>query len=92
MITPDNILVHELIGLKVRVVESLSRPHEGIEGIVVGETLNTLLVESPNGKKRVPKKNTKFEFELQGGRRVLVNGEDILNRPENRLKRGIHKI
>lgn len=92
MITPENILVHELIGLKVRVVESLSRPHEGIEGVVVGETLNTLLVQSSKGKKRVPKKNTKFEFELPGGRRVLVNGEDILNRPENRLKRGIHKI
>ncbi|MEM0438192.1 MAG: ribonuclease P protein component 1 [Candidatus Micrarchaeia archaeon] len=92
MITPENILVHELIGLKVRVVESLSRPHEGIEGVVVGETLNTLLVQSLKGKKRVPKKNTKFEFELPDGRRVVVNGEDILNRPENRLKRGIHKI
>ncbi|HIH19126.1 TPA: hypothetical protein HA225_04045 [Candidatus Micrarchaeota archaeon] len=35
MITPQNLRIHELIGLEVRVARSLSVPYEGIEGRVV---------------------------------------------------------
>ena len=92
MITQENILVHELIGLKVKVLESFSKPHIGIEGLVIHETLNTLVVQTSTSKKRVPKRNSKFEFTLPDGKKIIVYGDEILNRPENRLKYGIRKL
>ncbi len=93
MITKDNLIVHELIGLNVKVVSSISKPYEGISGRVVWETLNILEIEVGDGsRKKIPKKNTKFEFELDDGEKAIVNGSELLNKPENRLKRSIRKI
>jgi len=94
MITPKNLIVHEIIGLKVKVVSSASKSYIGISGVVLDETLNTFVIETPERKlKRVPKKNCVFEFTLPDtNQQVRVKGEKLLNLPENRLKRGIHKI
>jgi len=92
LITKDNILIHELIGLKVRVISGSSRPHGGIEGEIVFETLNTLVIRTVRGDKIVPKQGAIFEFGLPNGDKVRVNGSKLLNRPENRIKRGIRKI
>jgi len=83
-----NILFHELIGLDVEVVKHSSRSLEGLKGRVVDETRNTLLVETQSGeRKRVPKLYGLFKFRLPSGRSVVVDGTQILGRPEDRLKR-----
>ncbi|MEM3364108.1 MAG: ribonuclease P protein component 1 [Candidatus Micrarchaeia archaeon] len=93
MITKKNLIVHELIGLNVKVSSSRSRPYVGIEGTVLDETLNTLVIECAGGQaKRIPKKGCIFEFTLPSGEKASVKGDLLLNLPENRLKRGIHKI
>lgn len=93
MITKKNLVVHEIIGLKVKVVSSISRPYVGIEGIVLDESLNTFVIEAKDGRaKRVPKGNCMFEFTLPSGEKAIVNGKELLNLPENRLKRGMHKV
>ncbi len=93
MITKKNLIVHELIGLKIKVASSDSKPYVGIEGVVLDESLNTFVIECKDGKtKRVPKGNCVFEFILPTGEKVKVKGEELVNLPENRLKRGIHKI
>ncbi|MGC9058129.1 MAG: ribonuclease P protein component 1 [Candidatus Micrarchaeia archaeon] len=92
MIKRTNIIAHELIGLKTKVVFSLARPYMGIEGIVVDETKNTFLIRSGNKERRVAKKNTIFEFILPNNESVRVNGNLLINLPENRLKRSIHKL
>ncbi|HDD46072.1 MAG TPA: ribonuclease P protein subunit [Candidatus Aenigmarchaeota archaeon] len=88
MITKDNIVRHELIGLKVKVTSSTNKTIEGLAGLVVDETKNMLFIEKRNGKvSMVAKKDCTFSFILPNGERVLVSGKDIVGRPEDRIKR-----
>ena len=80
-----NLRKHELIGLPVLVSASTDPTLVGLRGVVTDETRNTLLVETAKGEKRVPKHGTAFTFEVQGGARVA--GDDLLFRPEDRIKK-----
>lgn len=91
-ITPKNILQHELIGLKAEVKQAKNKLNEGIKGIVVNETKNMLWIENEKGKiKKIPKKDTIFMFILPDGKKVLVDGNAILARPEERIKKKVRK-
>jgi ribonuclease P protein subunit POP4 len=70
---------HELIGRFVAV-------DAGPSGLVVDETKNTFLVETPSGVKRVPKPGRRFHFRV-GNADVVVDGNDIMFRPEDRTKK-----
>lgn len=81
-----DVVRHELIGLRVT-VESPDKGVDGLEGLVIDETMQTLLVESPDGiERRVPKPGARFVFEV-GGESIVVRGTDIRFRPEDRTKR-----
>ncbi len=88
MIKPENIVRHELIGLRVKVYKARNRCLEGIEGIVVDETKNMLIVETKKGEKMIPKKGTIFHFYLND-KVVEVDGDVIAFRPEDRIKRKV---
>ena len=88
---PGLVIAHELIGLDVKIVESTNRYMEGIEGKVVDETQNTLVIEGEKGLKRVPKKGNVFIFKF-AGHNVRVRGDLIAFRPEERIKRGLQII
>ena len=62
MISPETLTRHELIGLPVRAADADSDAHVGIAGRVLYETVNTLVVRTGSGDKRVPKAGTTFEF------------------------------
>ena len=77
---------HELIGLKTKVVFSPDPTQIGISGEIIDETANILVIRTEKGIRRIPKKYRVFEFTL--GRKVIeLNGEDILGRPEERVKK-----
>ena len=80
-----NLRKHELIGLSVVVSAATDPGLVGVRGVVTDETRNTLTVETAKGEKRVPKHGVSFTFEVQGG--VRVDGDDLLFRPEDRIKR-----
>jgi len=86
-ITPRNIVFHELIGLKVKVLSHSDPTVVGLEGIVIDETRNTLVIRSRNGDKRVFKHCGVFRFFLPNNVVVDVDGTLIVGRPEDRLKR-----
>ncbi|WP_251343067.1 ribonuclease P protein component 1 [Haloplanus halophilus] len=62
-LTPETLPRHELVGLRVRVVESTNPDSVGIGGRVVDETMRTLVIEGDRVR-RVPKRGTTFEFAL----------------------------
>ena len=62
--TPETLTRHELIGLPLRVVEAASADFVGLSGRVVSETMQTIVVSTVTGEKRVPKSGSTFEFEL----------------------------
>lgn len=87
MITPENIRVHELIGLQATVTKARSLPHKGLRGVVVDETKNTIVLKGKDGRERVvPKRGSVFRFTLSGGK-AEVDGDAIAFRPYDRPKK-----
>ncbi|MBI5061712.1 MAG: ribonuclease P protein subunit [Candidatus Aenigmarchaeota archaeon] len=86
MRTPRNIKQHELIGLDCEVVSALNASHIGLRGRIVDETLKTMILKKKDEKKRIPKKGSIFRLVL-GGVRVDLEGDHILARPEDRIKK-----
>lgn len=91
MITPKNLIKHELIGLEVEVADSTNRFHIGIKGLVIDETKNTLAIETEKGIKKIQKKGSTFIFKISNDKKVKVNGNKIAVRPEDRLKLKVKK-
>jgi len=87
--SPRNILRHELIGLRARVAESRNPCQVGIEGVIVDETMKTIVIETPRGRKRVFKEEVKLVLWLPDGTRLLVDGRELRGRPEDRLKKRV---
>ncbi len=85
-ITPSNILAHELIGLKVKVVGSRDPTLNDVEGMVVYETKKTLQIYSGGRVKTLPKGICRFAFQLPQGC-VEVDGARLVARPEERVKK-----
>ncbi len=75
-------LQHACIGKPVRVLPCACKAVQDLEGVVLDETKSTFLVQTRRGPKRVPKKNTRFAFPFG-----IVDGNDILCAPDERLKR-----
>jgi ribonuclease P protein subunit POP4 len=75
---------HELIGLSIVIRRATDPSLVGLRGRVVDETRNTILVETAKGEKRVAKKGAEFAF---GSDEVRLEGDDLLFRPEDRIKK-----
>jgi ribonuclease P protein subunit POP4 len=87
MRTPENLVRHELIGLNVKIVQSLNKTHAGLGGKVVDETRNMLFIEKADGKEiAIPKEVTVFSFEV-GRVWVKIDGRLLVGRPEDRIKK-----
>jgi len=91
MISINNVIKHELIGLPVEIIESRNKFHIGIKGTVVDETKNLLIIETKKKIKKIQKKGTKFMFTVPNGKKVIVYGEKIALRPEERIKLKVKK-
>jgi ribonuclease P protein subunit POP4 len=87
MITPSNLVRHELIGLEVKVVESTNPSQAGLSGRVVDESRNILTIETSSGVRNLPKQDCTFSFRLPSGEWVRVEGRLLVARPEDRLKK-----
>ncbi|MDF2955193.1 MAG: RNase P/RNase MRP subunit p29 [Candidatus Alkanophagales archaeon MCA70_species_2] len=85
-ITPKNLILHELIGLKVEVSNSTNKCMRGLRGVVVDETKNMLVVERAGVRKKIPKRGNVFLFKL-GDVAALVKGDILAARPEDRIKK-----
>ncbi|NJE42711.1 ribonuclease P protein component 1 [Thermococcus sp. GR6] len=84
-VTAKNILWHELIGLKAKIIRASHPELVGIEGYVLDETRNTLTI---CGERVwvIPKDVVELEFEV-GDKRIRINGRELIGRPEMRLKK-----
>jgi ribonuclease P protein subunit POP4 len=85
MITPQNVLRHELIGLDVLVTGASNPAQVGISGLIVDETRNMLSIQTAMGLKRIAKKMAVFRLSLPDGTIVEVQGSALVNAPERRI-------
>ena len=88
MITAENILSHEIIGLNAKVLESSNRTLINASGRVVGETKNTIIIRTKSGLKKVIAKSTakRIRFKLPFGT-CFINGIELIGRPEDRISK-----
>jgi ribonuclease P protein subunit POP4 len=91
LITPQNILRHELIGLAVRVTEATDPSVNGVRGTVVDETKSMLKILTSEKTVMIPKEIATFRFNLPSGIRVDVDGQRLVARPESRLKTRVRR-
>ena len=90
-VTPA-IVQQEFIGLNAKVVRSSHPGYVGIEGKVLDETRNTILILHKNKKKTVIKNTAVFNFTTPDGTIVEINGKTIVGRPENRIKKKVKRL
>ena len=87
MITPYNLLRHELLGLKVLA----KTPSKNFEGTLVCETSKTFKIKTCEGVCLVEKNKAMLEFVLPSGSVVEVAGKLLVAKPEDRIKKK-HRI
>lgn len=85
----SNIIMHELIGLEVEVLSDSNPCNHQIKGVVIDETMNTLIIKDRQAK-QIAKKNAIFKFKLHN-EAVKVEGHTLLARPEDRVKKTIKR-
>lgn len=87
--TINNIIYHELIGLNIKILSHSDPTLVGREGVVVDETLNTIVMIDKKSRKliRIPKLYGLFEFLLPNNEHTHIDGIFLYGRPEDRLKR-----
>ena len=87
MITPYNLLRHELVGLEAKIVESNHKGYTGIAGRIVDETKNTFVIEDSGKEKTIPKNCVILEIKLPDNAIVTIDGNLLSGRPEERIKK-----
>ena len=91
MITPQNILFHELIGQDVAVVQASNPSLTGISGCIINETRGMVTIRTSSGMKMVGKKGVTFRTCLPDGITVDLDGSALLMAPERRTSMRIRK-
>ena len=87
MTSPENVLVHEIIGLGAKIVESTDPTLNGVSGSIVFETINTISIRTDSAVKQIAKKAaTKIEIKTHSGV-CFISGSSLIGRPEDRTSR-----
>jgi ribonuclease P protein subunit POP4 len=86
-ITKKNIRRHEIIGLEARIVRSSDPSLVGIQGTVIDETHNILVIDQRGKQKMIPKDISVFVIALPSGENIEVNGKSLVGAPEERIKK-----
>jgi ribonuclease P protein subunit POP4 len=85
MITPQNVLRHELIGMDILVSGAANPDQRGLSGRVIDETRNLLVIETSKGVRRIPKVRSTFVVRLPGRETVEIDGSVMVLAPEKRI-------
>ena len=92
MITANNLVHHEFIGLDVHVTGKNNKSLN-LKGTIIDETKNTIKIEAmDNTEKVIPKMGSIFVFEIPNGEKIEVDGNILSIRPEDRIKKRFKKI
>ncbi len=90
-VTPD-IIRYEFIGTEVKVAKSSHSGYVGISGKVIDETRNTFVLEHEGKRKTVVKDAAIFHFKFPDGTIVEIDGNLLVGRPEDRLKKRVRRL
>lgn len=81
-----NFLWNEFIGYNVQIINAVHPSYNDINGKIVDESKNTIVVNMNGKDKIIPKKAADFRFKCST-KNIDVEGRKITFRPENRIKK-----
>lgn len=85
----EKIILHSpLIGFKTKVVNSSIKEMVGLKGKIIDETKNTIKIETKEKEIVLLKKPNRFLI-FAGKKRIEIDGEKIMFRPEEKAKNNI---
>lgn len=90
-ITP-NILKQEFIGIESTISQSSHFDYIGLHGKIIDETKNTFTILHKSKPKNIIKNSAIFRFKFYDGQTVEINGNLLVGRPEDRLKKKIKRL
>jgi len=70
-----------VIGRKIKIMKSRNEENIGIQGTILDETRNTLLVETSKGQKIIVKSGNQFKIDDN-----IIDGNALVGKPEERIK------
>ena len=85
MISSQNVIRHELIGLDVLVSGAANPLHRGVNGRIIDETRNMFIIQTAQGIKRIQKMHSTFRVYLPDNTLVEMNGSALILAPEKRI-------
>ena len=75
----NELLKGELIGRNVKVIG------KNIQGAIIDETKNMLIIKTKESIKKIIKRNNKMEFAIDD-EKIAIEGDKLVARPEERIK------
>jgi len=84
MITTDNIISHEFIGLNTEIIQSTNPQVIGLNGRIINETKSMFTINTEKGAKTIAKYTNSWKFSIEN-KDVIVKGSKITKRPFDRL-------
>ena len=85
MRTIENILYHELIGLKIKLCECSQSSIINLSGQIIFETKNMLIIRTLNDIKKIPKKIILKVILYLPSTACFIRGNQLIGRPEDRI-------
>ena len=85
MITMDNIISHEIIGLRATISQSSNPQIIGLNGTVVDETKSMITIKNGLKIRNIPKNTSTWKFDVNGNE-ITLHGSSLEKRPADRLR------
>ncbi len=84
MITRENILFHELIGLNAEIVKSNNKQMIGFVGKIIDETKYMFTLRTESSIKKIPKETAQWKFDFNG-QSATMEGTELTRRSYERI-------
>lgn len=94
MIDQRTIMMHEIIGYPVEIIDASDKSLIGVRGRTVDETMRTVRIQRANRNNAeitVPKKHTVLKLTISADNEIKLDCSKIIYRPEDRIKKLYHK-
>ena len=84
MITTENIIQHEIIGLNTTITKSSNPQIIGLNGTITYETKSMFTINTQNGVKLLPKAHSTWSFNINN-EETTIDGSKIQKRSFDRI-------
>ena len=87
----NTVLQDILVGKKVVIVKSRNPSYLNLSGTIIDETKETIMIDDGVKRRIIIKRGTTFHITLHDGTVLEIDGNMLVGRPEDRIKRRLRR-